>query len=959
MKYKIDLVAALTTLTSAEEKRMVEVGRQRLARMEKSGQWEKGEDFFLDMGKLKSGRKRDLGKDDKEEVQLELEEIRQLLLQSTNDQDEEHVEDVEVIEVFSKDPGVRMPPLKRVKVEPCPETPPPSLPPTPSSHLEDIEEIEVLEVVGKPLPKESNLRKIKIEGNAETPSSSAPPTPCGSPVSEVAKEYSIKMEPEVDVHVDVAPQTEGLGEDGVGVEVPLVEEALVEQALVGQALVEQASVEQALSFCRLCYITFTSHSEQLPHEQQVCSAAFLVKISCKLNVSSAQVHTSEEDREVLNSDMTCLTLEDFKNNCGICGLKFLTKSSVKYHQKVEHRVGVERTVQCEKCKKVMKPSSIYLHRKTHQEKQCVCKLCYASYHTLADLKKHKENKHSEDQEFLQQEITQDDLKYKCGGCDLKFVAEKFLDNHVKSHKSKPTKKVRACKLCYKPFKYTRELKHHEERQHKREANFLHREILESDLIFACLKCDKKFVSENLLGSHSREHEMENYSHLKSESYDKIKNKYECKFCYSFHQRFLGLLDHIHLAHKSDLGRIDEKIITADLIYPCDGCDKRFITEDVLSYHKNRFHSSKPKKNYLAKTQKCESCPEAFIYFNTLRKHCLKSHGTKIQRPIETLQCKLCEKPVRGKGNLATHIKKRHNSVKEMNALKMDRIDEASLQHKCGYCYKKFLTKDVLACHRAYCKSIDRKNQKCDFCPETFRHRHTLRRHCLTKHNKKLREKVVSCRLCDKSIRGSKNLRAHEKNIHKSAEEIEALKLDKIEDADLVFSCQYCNKRFLNEKVLRHHNTFCYGRASQETSRRDCSLCLVEFPSTRVLKEHINNVHRTNDEEVKALKSPDECLLKSKCKFCQAELLNRHVLKYHFDKVHKEEESKRTWSCEFCRKEFKPDRMRTSMVVQHMRDDHDLPDYNCLEGKVFAHKEFGNQARQNFQLMLAKMIGIKK
>ena len=249
---------------------MVEIGKLRLARMERSGQWEKGGEFFFNMDQLNSERKRDLGKDNKEEVQLELEEIRQLLLQSTDDQDEEHVEDVEVIEVFSKEPGVRMPPLKRVKVEPCPETPPPSLPPTPSSQLEDIEEIEVLEVVGKPFPKEANLRKIKIEGNAETPPSSAPLTPCRSPVSEVAKEYSIKMEPEVDVHVDVAPQTEGLGEDGVEVEVPLVE-----QALVGQTLVEQSSGEQALSFCRLCYITFTSHSEQLPHEQQVCFAAFL------------------------------------------------------------------------------------------------------------------------------------------------------------------------------------------------------------------------------------------------------------------------------------------------------------------------------------------------------------------------------------------------------------------------------------------------------------------------------------------------------------------------------------------------------------------------------------------------------------------------------------------------------------------------------------------------------------
>ena len=66
------------------------------------------------------------------------------------------------------------------------------------------------------------------------------------------------------------------------------------------------------------------------------------------------MHSSEADRQALNADMTQLTLEDFSNNCGICSLKFLTKNSVVYHQRVEHRVGVERTVQCEKCNKVMK-----------------------------------------------------------------------------------------------------------------------------------------------------------------------------------------------------------------------------------------------------------------------------------------------------------------------------------------------------------------------------------------------------------------------------------------------------------------------------------------------------------------------------------------------------------------------------------------------------------------------------
>ena len=669
------------------------------------------------------------------------------------------------------------------------------------------------------------------------------------------------------------------------------------------------------------------------------------------------MHSSDQDRRALNADMTQLTLEDFANNCGICALKFLTKNSMTHHQKVEHRVGVERTVQCEKCRKVMKPSSIYLHRKTHLEKEFVCKLCYASYRAGSDLKKHEENKHKEDRVLLEQEITQDDLKHQCDGCDLKFVAEKFLESHVKSHKSK-AEGVKECRLCYKPYRFTRDLKQHEERQHKRETEFLNREILESDLSYSCSKCDKKFVSASLLGSHSRQHEMEKYNNLKIESFDATKNKFECKFCYSNHQRFMGLLDHIHVAHSSDLDRINEKIITADLIFPCNNCDKMFITQDILSYHTRRFHTTKPKNLNLPKTQKCENCSEAFIHFNTLRKHGLAVHGTRLQRPIETVNCRLCEKPVRGKGNLATHVRNRHKSVEETEALKLDKIEEGSLQYRCGYCYKKFLTKNVLSCHRQFCKDLERKSQNCDHCPETFRHRNLLKKHCLTVHNKKLREKIVHCKLCGKSLRGNHNLRAHEKSIHKSAEEIDALKLDKIDDESLIFNCQHCNKRFLNEKVLRHHNTFCYGRSNLESTQRDCTLCLVEFASNRVLKEHVNNVHRPNPEEMKALKSPETVSLNSKCKFCQADVLNKHVLKYHYDKLHREEEAKKTWSCEFCKKEFKPDRIRTSLVGQHMRDEHDLPEYNCLEVKVESNKLVTNQAKQNFQLMLAKMLGQK-
>ena len=136
---------------------------------------------------------------------------------------------------------------------------------------------------------------------------------------------------------------------------------------------------------------------------------------------------------MLNADMTQLTLSHFSFTCGICALKFLTKNSMENHQKVEHRVGVERTVTCGKCQKVMKPSSLKLHMVTHKEKTHVCKLCYAKFSTKKYLWSHQQTVHKEDLDMLAQKITEEDLTHECTECELKFVAEKFLESHIKSH----------------------------------------------------------------------------------------------------------------------------------------------------------------------------------------------------------------------------------------------------------------------------------------------------------------------------------------------------------------------------------------------------------------------------------------------------------------------------------------------------------------------------------------------
>ena len=574
-----------------------------------------------------------------------------------------------------------------------------------------------------------------------------------------------------------------------------------------------------------------------------------------------------------------------------------------------------------------------------------------------------------DAQYLDRAISEEELIWPCDQCELRFAAKKFLDDHSSVHKSKMNQ---SCRLCYKTFSDTRAVTKHEKVRHVKEAEYLQRDILHSELVHICTGCNKRFVTENLLKSHKKRHELDKYEPLRREAYDKSTKRNNCKFCYRTYHSFADFVAHIELAHKSDLHRIHEKIITADLSFSCNSCDLTFISNDVLTYHKSRSHTE-----IKARTEQCSHCPEAFKYHNTLRKHSLSVHKTRLLSKV--LNCKLCEKPIRGRKNLKVHTKNMHTSPEEVNALTLDKIKEEDLKFLCKYCDKKFLTEDVLKHHKNCCQKAPRnQSQKCKNCPDLFSSFGSLMKHSSEVHNIKIFYKhsieIIKCKLCDKPLKGKGNLRSHEKSLHTTAEEIEALKGDKIGEQLLSVQCLSCGKRFLNERTLKCHNSFCNTAAKAGKysniygGKKDCMLCLVNFGTTLEFANHFHSIHRKFDEEISALKSlqiGQQISLQSRCKFCQKKLLNGHVLKSHYEKVHRTEESKKTWECEFCKKEFKPEKKRRSTVGVHMRDEHDLPEYNCLEGTLVVGGSstkktggVGNQAKQNFQLMLAKMLGKK-
>ena len=145
------------------------------------------------------------------------------------------------------------------------------------------------------------------------------------------------------------------------------------------------------------------------------------------------------------------------------------------------------------------------------------------------------------------------------------------------------------------------------------------------------------------------------------------------------------------------------------------------------------------------------------------------------------------------------------------------------------------------------------------------------KHSLSVHRIRISQNVTTfnCKLCKRPLRGKGNLKAHERKLHTTAEEIHALSLEVIEEHTLTANCAYCGKNFLNKRTLDIHQGFCNGRGTENkkmvtkgsgrysgiyVGKKDCSLCLVNYETSTEFQQHVQNTHRHYAEEIAAFKS---------------------------------------------------------------------------------------------------------
>jgi hypothetical protein len=310
-----------------------------------------------------------------------------------------------------------------------------------------------------------------------------------------------------------------------------------------------------------------------------------------------------------------------------------------------------------------------------------------------------------------------------------------------------------CKLCYKKFKHSKGMKTHILLAHKADQEFIGREIQDSELKYACNLCPRKFVKETILQKHNLEHEAQNHEYLRADCFFKDRKgcRYVCKLCYRKLSTFESLVGHILKNHGSHEKFFRISIKQQDCIYPCKRCNLKFISKDILEYHREIKHQAGKLKTTTKSSgsYKCQQCEEGFRWHVSLQEHSLTVHKIKMQEEEKPNQrCQLCFKQFSGRGNYKNHVHNIHRKYPE-----------------------------EMATLRAIVKGKPTSllfETRCKFCPKSFLNLHVLNYHVSSDHKQEKNSQDWTCEFCKHVIKPNKNkstqIKLHLRNVHQMSSE---------------------------------------------------------------------------------------------------------------------------------------------------------------------------------------------
>lgn len=247
------------------------------------------------------------------------------------------------------------------------------------------------------------------------------------------------------------------------------------------------------------------------------------------------------------------------------------------------------------------------------------------------------------------------LKYECSACQKVYSSKTRFQKHVRICEQTTLMSNFQCDYCSKSFGSLKclnsHLKSHDnipniscefcDQTFKTKSSLkYHRATKHSESRYVCQVCGKKFAVATTLNAHMQVH-------------DKNKTQCICPVCgKTFHYKG-GLFYHM-------------KQHTNERKYHCDYCEKTFYTLTAKKRHTLTHTGARP--------YECQFCQKRFFSTGELKKH------VYIHTGVLPYKCKYCGKGFRSSFNMKVHwFNHTGSSV-------------------CDYCYRGFISKDVLQFH---------------------------------------------------------------------------------------------------------------------------------------------------------------------------------------------------------------------------------------------------------------------
>lgn len=369
----------------------------------------------------------------------------------------------------------------------------------------------------------------------------------------------------------------------------------------------------------------------------------------------------------------------------------------------------------------------------------------------------------------------DRIELTCNKCSEKFYDKNLFKKHLDDHELEVPVQ---CEYCLQLI-YDHNFDEHMKMHTPGEPN-------------QCKYCGRKCKSDETFRRHMEKHGGSD-------------PKYKCEFCAQNFRKKTQYTRHL-------------KMHTADKLYICDICKRRFYEFDAFKNHTVRIHNSDPFK--------CRKCSEIFNDDETYTKHKAECSVPELIEIEQKYNCAHCEASFTKESQIIEHLEEHRfkptacdvcsRIFHDMKKYKKHiRIHETNKPFQCKICQRGFFERRLWRRHELQ-HNVERWH-KCTKCENKFYHKIDLQNHLL-KHDGK---SAYKCDICSKEFTHRSSWRRH-KQSHSGIK---------------MFKCKDCGKEFRQSGHLWQHS-----KTHLDVAEYGCSICKLSFRLPSNMKRHMRAKH---------------------------------------------------------------------------------------------------------------------